>query len=148
MGPFLIAWLTGMTLSITHKQYLYKRVSPSELANSPTKLSPFPPKPGQLLVASGIYVGLAILAESSSLRTTATMAAWGYNIAIALQFAQDVAQDHQKGSVTGTVRNSGFWTPPTASSAVLFPNGTGGSPNAKPTAATSTLSTGSGTQVA
>lgn len=123
MGSFLIAWLVGMTLSITHQEYIYKRVDPSMISTSKTAPSPFPPKPGKLVVASGIYVGLAILAEGPNTRSLATLLAWGYNLTIGLQFAQDVAQDKQKGSVTGTIRNSGFWTPPSAPDNVVFPTG-------------------------
>jgi hypothetical protein len=148
MGGFLIAWLVGMTLNVTHESYIYRRVDPQALAANTTGKGPsaLPPKPGKLLIASGIYVGLAVLAESQQLRSTATLAAWGYNIAIGIQFAQDVAQDKAtagSGSPTGTIKNSGFWQPPSASSDVLFPNGTGGSPHAKPTSAT-----GTGTQAA
>jgi hypothetical protein len=129
MGPFLIAWLVGMALSIAHQEYLVKRVDPSMLSTK-SGLSPFPPKPGRLLIASGIYVGLAVLAEAPSMRLTATLLAWGYNTTIALQFAQDYAQDQKKGSVTGTIRSSGFWSPPLASGDVLFPNGGSKSANA------------------
>lgn len=142
MGSFLIAWLVGMTLSITHQEYVYKRVDPSMVSTSKTAPSPFPPKPGKLVVASGIYVGLAILAEGQNTRSLATVLAWGYNIAIGLQFAQDVAQDKTKGSVTGTIRNSGFWSPPTAPDTVVFPTGKA-SPSAT-SSSTPTSGTGSG----
>lgn len=146
MGPFLIAWLVGMGLSISKESYIYR----TKTVNTPNATnyleSPLPPKPGRLLVASGIYVGLAVVAEAPSMRSTATLAAWGYNVAIALNFAQIYANNKanpnnqaNNPNTTGTR----WWTPPAASGDVLFPNGTGGSPNAKPTAVT-----GTGTQVA
>lgn len=145
MGPFLIAWLVGMGLNITHGTWDYKVLAAEKVKPSQTGPSALPPKPGRMLTASGIYVGLAILAEAPSLRSTATLVAWGYNIAIALRWAQEYSDAKTQGiSASGTA----WWSPPTASDNVLFPNGTGGSPNDKPAAATTSPSTGTGTQVA
>ena len=140
MGPFLVAWLVGMGLNIAHGTWDYKVLSSEKVKASATGPSPLPPKPGRLLTASGIYVGLAVIAEAPSMRSTATVAAWGYNIAIALHWAQEYSDAKTQGlKITGT----STWAPPLASGDVLFPNGTGGSPTAKPTSAT-----GTGTQVA
>ena len=144
MGPFLIAWLVGMGLNISHEAYSYKVLSGTGPNTVITQQSPLPPKPGRMLIASGIYVGLAVLAEAPSMRSTATLAAWGYNIAIGLRWAQEYTTDKAGGIKAG---GTSWWSPPLASSDVVYPNGTGGSPNAKPTSAASST-TGTGTQVA
>lgn len=142
MGPFLIAWLVGMGLNISHDAYNYK-VSSGIGYNDPTK-SPLPPKPGRLLIASGIYVGLAILAEAPNMRSTATLAAWGYNAAIGLRWASEYASNKGSNLKAG---GSAWWSPPTASGDTLFPSGTSGTPTAKPTSTTPPAS-GSGPLVA
>jgi hypothetical protein len=44
-----------------------------------------PPTPGALLLPSGIYLALAVLAEYQPARAFATVSAWGLNLAILLQ---------------------------------------------------------------
>lgn len=144
MGPFLIAWLVGMGLNISHEAYSYKVLSGTGPNVKDVKDSPLPPKPGRMLIASGIYVGLAVIAEAPSLRSTATLAAWGYNVAIGLQWAQEYSSEKKEGVSAG---GTSWWSPPTASGDVLFPNGQGAT-TAKSTSATGTLSAGTGTQVA
>lgn len=125
MGGFLIAWLVGISLSIVNETSTYRSLQGEKLDPASIKLNPLPPKPGRLLVASGVYVGLAILAESPSMRSTATLMAWGYNTALALKFATN----YQAGK-TLNISNTGtfFWNPPIASSDVLFPTGAGQTP--------------------
>lgn len=138
MGPFLVAWLVGMGLNISHGAYqhkVYSGIGPN--VQPPKSASALPPKPGQMLIASGIYIGLAILAESDSLRSTATLAAWGYNVAIGLNFAQEYSSEKAKGITPG---GTVLWNPPLNPNTSLFP--TGSATNAKPTA------TSTGTQVA
>lgn len=135
MGGFLIAWLVGMGLSISHEAYSYKVTSGTGANVTDTLHSPLPPKPGRLLIASGIYVGLAILAEAPSMNGTATLLAWGYNVAIALKWAQEYSNEKNTGIKAG---GTSFWNPPTASGNSLFPTGGGNTP------ATSTSSTTSG----
>lgn len=120
MGGFLIAWLVGLTLSVAHEVYGYK-------VDKASNLNPLPVKPGRVLVASGIYVGLAILAESPSFRSTATLMAWGYNVAIGLKWSSEYsanqAQSKKYPGTLGAASGSSFWNPPVASSDVLFPTG-------------------------
>lgn len=44
-----------------------------------------PPTPGALLLPSGVYLGLAVLAEYAPAATLATILAWGFDAAVALQ---------------------------------------------------------------
>lgn len=44
-----------------------------------------PPTPGALLLPSGVYLGLAIMAQYQPARTTATALAWGFDVAILLK---------------------------------------------------------------
>lgn len=65
MGPFVMAWLVGEGIII------YRSVKNRHV----------PPGPGQLLFASGVFVLLAMLAESKSARPLAVTLAWGFDIA-------------------------------------------------------------------
>jgi hypothetical protein len=124
MSNFLIAWLVGLSLSIAHEIYMYK-------VDEPSNANPLPIKPGRVLIASGIYVGLAILAESQSFQSIAVLMAWGYNAAIALKWAQEYsankAQVKAYPGTAGAASGTAFWNPPSASGDVLFPSGTGSS---------------------
>lgn len=144
MAGFLIAWLVGLTLSIAHEVYGYK-------VDQAANYNPLPIKPGRVLVASGIYVGLAILAESPSMRSTATLLAWGYNIAIGLRWSQEYyanqAQIKAYPGTLGAASGTAFWNPPVATSNSVFPSGT--SPTTKPSGLnTSSSGNSSGSQVA
>jgi hypothetical protein len=134
MSGFLIAWLVGLSLSITHEIYSYK-------VDAPATASPLPIKPGRILIASGIYVGLAILAEAESFRSTATLMAWGYNIAIALRWAQEYsanqAQIKKYPGTLGAASGTAFWNPPVATDNTLFPTGAGKVPTTPTTLNTS-----------
>ena len=70
-----------------------------------------PPPPGVLLLASGLYLGLAIMAEYQPARTVATTFAWAVDLAILLQV---VGKDPHE--VTG-------WPPPFITDpSVIFPS--------------------------
>lgn len=126
MGGFLVAWLVGLSLHIAQGASEWKYVTTTN--NFPlTFASPLPPKPGQILIVSGIYLGLAILAENPSFRSTATLVAWGYNIAIGLAWAQNYAAEKgyaQQSNGTTPGPGTFFWMPPTASGDTVFPTGT------------------------
>lgn len=137
MGGFLVAWLVGITLSIFNETSTYRSLQGEKVPASGIKLNPLPPKPGRLLVASGIYVGLAIVAEAPSARSTATLLAWGYNVTLGLKFATNYqAGKDLKIPQSGTF----FWNPPLASSDIVFPNGGGPAP-----ATSTSTATGPGT---
>jgi hypothetical protein len=65
MGPFIAAWLVGEGIIV------YRSV----------KNQKAPPGPGQLLLSSGVFVMLALLAEVRSARSLAVTLAWGFDIA-------------------------------------------------------------------
>src|SRR5258708_30313929 len=65
MGPFVMAWLVGEGIII------YRSVKEQKA----------PPGPGQLLLSSGVFVLLALLAESKAARPLAITLAWGFDIA-------------------------------------------------------------------
>lgn len=46
-----------------------------------------PPTPGALLLSSGVFAGLALLAQAQQARTLAATLAWGFDLAIVLQLA-------------------------------------------------------------
>lgn len=125
MGGFLIAWLVGLGLSVTHEIYVYRVNQPTTPTNKNySGANPLPIKPGRILLASGIFAGLAILAEVPSMHGFATLSAWGYNIAIGIRWAQEY---HDIGPVSAKAV-SPFWNPPTAPGDVLFPTGGGSAP--------------------
>jgi hypothetical protein len=62
MGAFIAAWLTGEGIII------YRSVKEQKA----------PPGPGQLLLSSGVFVMLALLAEAKSAKPLATTLAWGF----------------------------------------------------------------------
>lgn len=68
MGGFMFAWLLGEGIIV------YRWVKNGA-----------PPTPGALLLPSGLYVGLAIMAEYAPARFAATALAWGFDVAILLQ---------------------------------------------------------------
>src|SRR5262245_10445981 len=98
MGTFIAAWLVGEGIII------YRSV----------KANKAPPGPGQLLFSSGVFVMLALLAESSSARPLATMLAWGFDLAAWMNLFETAPK-------TG---NGAGWPPAKAPDTVIIPTGT------------------------
>jgi hypothetical protein len=95
-----------------------------------------PPAPGALLLPSGVYLALGILAHYQPAQMTATLLAWGFDAAVLLQV---VGKDPKQ--TTG-------WPPPMIDNpAVLLPNGASSAP-ATTTANTSGAAGAAGTQLA
>lgn len=103
MGPFIMAWLVGEGIII------YRSV----------KIQKAPPGPGQLALTSGLFVGLALLAEIGQARTVATMLAWGVDIAAYMKLSQDRA----KGAPERSVTKKPLWPPEKAPDNTVFPTG-------------------------
>ncbi len=96
MGPFILAWMVGEGIII------YRSV----------KTNKCPPGPGQLLVTSGMYVMLAMLAEVNSARYLATALAWGFNAAAFMRLYDPVGG-----------KTSGQWPPDKMPDNMVFPTG-------------------------
>lgn len=71
MGPFITAWLIGEGI------VSYRAIKQTHM----------PPVPGALLATSGIFVLLAVLAESEQARPLATVLAYGFDIAAFMNVA-------------------------------------------------------------
>lgn len=100
MGPFVMAWLVGEGILI------YRQV----------KVNKAPPGPGQLLISSGVFVALGLLAESPSARPLAVALAWGFDIAAFMNlFSVALPKD-----------GGGSWPPPIMPNTMLKPDGTTG----------------------
>jgi hypothetical protein len=99
MGPFVMAWLVGEGLII------YRSV----------KNQKAPPGPGQLLIASGVFVLLGLLAEAPSARTLAILMAWGFDIAAFMNLVP--------GAKTPEVKAPNTWPPDKAPDTVIIPTG-------------------------
>jgi hypothetical protein len=69
MGGFVLAWLFGEGL------IAWRSVSQQKM----------PPSPRQLLLASGLFAGLAVLAEYQPARFTATAFAWAVYVAVLMK---------------------------------------------------------------
>lgn len=70
-----------------------------------------PPNPGQLVYTSGVFVLLALLAQSERARSLATLTAWGFDIAAFLNLYKPVTEPTPKVS----------WPPPELPDTVIFP---------------------------
>jgi hypothetical protein len=64
MGPFMMAWILGEGI------ISYRAVKATHL----------PPVPGALLASSGLFAGLALLAESERARPLAITLAYGFDL--------------------------------------------------------------------
>lgn len=103
MGPFVMAWLVGEGIII------YRSV----------KTQKAPPGPGQLLLSSGVFVILGLLAESQSARSLAVTLAWGFDIAAFMNLWG-----------TGKPKASGStWPPLKLPDTVILPTGKVGTPS-------------------
>lgn len=118
MGGLIAAWLTGEGLII------YRSV----------KVNHAPPGPGQLMVSSGIFVLLGLLAESERARSVAVTLAWGYNVAAFMNL-------FGAGKIYQTNTN---WPPSLAPNTVVIPNGkgSGAASNASPASNATSSTTG------
>lgn len=97
MGPFLAAWLVGEGIII------YRSV----------KTQKAPPGPGQLLLSSGVFVMLGILAEAQQARPLAIALAWGFDIGAFM----NIGNIANAKPIPGTAK----WPPPKASNTVTIP---------------------------
>ena len=80
-----------------------------------------PPGPGQLLIASGVFVLLGLLAESSSARPLAVTLAWGFDIAAFMNVVPSGIPAESKAKNSPTA--AGKWPPPVARNDIVFPDG-------------------------
>lgn len=77
MGPLVAAWLVGEGIIIYRSVRGQRHLGPGgRIINNP-----YPPGPGQLLLSSGVFVLLALLAEAPSARKLAITLAWGFDLA-------------------------------------------------------------------
>lgn len=98
MGPFIVAWLVGEGIIV------YRSV----------KTQSAPPGPGQLLLTSGVFVILGILAEFQSARPLAITLAWGFDLAALLKLFPLPKQGLSPKPI---------WPPEKAPDNVIFPVG-------------------------
>ena len=103
MGPFIAAWLVGEGI-IVYRSVKHQKV---------------PPGPGQLLLSSGVFVMLALLAEAPNARKLAVTLAWGFDIAALLNLW---GTGGPKASTTPAP-----WPPGSAPATVIIP--TSGTPS-------------------
>lgn len=95
MGPFIAAWLVGESIIV------YRSV----------KRLKAPPGPGQLLLSSGVFVMLALLAEAPSARKLAITLAWGFDIAALMNL----------WGTGGPKQSTKGWPPPQIPPTVILP---------------------------
>jgi hypothetical protein len=69
MGPLILAWLIGEGIITWRSAVKDKR----------------PPAPGQLLAATALFAGLAVLAEYQPARSAAVLFAYGVDAAVLMQ---------------------------------------------------------------
>ncbi len=74
MPGLVIAWLIGEGL-VFYRSY---------------KNEGHLPMPGQVLAVSGVYAGLALLAQADQARFLAAALAWGFDIALFLNLAPEI----------------------------------------------------------
>ena len=96
MGPFILAWLTGEGI------ISYRSI----------KKNHAPPGPGELLISSGLFVMLGLLAQSEKTRSIAVTLAWGFDIAAFMNLFN-----------IAVVKGGGNWPPALAPDTVVIPNG-------------------------
>lgn len=99
MGALIMAWIVGEGIVI------YRTA----------KANKAPPGPGQLIYSSGVFVMLALLAESNRARSLAVTLAWGFDIAAFIA----LFQNPPKASTKNT------WPPGLAPNTLLLPDGSG-----------------------
>lgn len=115
MGPFIAAWLVGEGIIVYRSVRGQRHLGPGgRIINNP-----YPPGPGQLLLSSGVFVLLALLAESQQARKLAITLAVGFDIAALMNLWGTGGP--KPGSVTGT------WPPNPAADTTIIP--TSGTPS-------------------
>lgn len=111
MGPFILAWMVGEGIIIYRSTHQLKNTKVfDQFSPEGRPAAVYPPGPGQLLIASGVFVMLALLAEAPKARTLATLLAWGFDIAAFMNI----------GGFTD-VNAQGVWPPQPASPYLIFP---------------------------
>lgn len=100
MGSFVAAWLVGVGI------ISYRSV----------KADHAPPLPGQLIISSGVFVLLGLLAEAEKARFLAQALAWGFDIAAFINLGNLAPK-------TPANVNTVPWPPATADNTVIFPSG-------------------------
>lgn len=105
MAGITLAWLIGLGIIV------YRRVSRDHR----------PPMPGQLLAASGFFALTALLAEYPPVRTTATLLAFGIDIAAYLEVPIVVGQAPSNTPV-GSAGSASKTGPPAVAGAPANPN--------------------------
>ena len=91
MRGIAVAWLVGIGI-LTWREVAHFRQ---------------PPPPGRLAAASGVFAGLALLAEHQPAAAAAALAAWGFDLAVLLQvLPQGIAG--QSGSNPGPQGGGGL----------------------------------------
>jgi hypothetical protein len=94
MGPFIAAWAIGEGI-IGWRAF---------------KTTGLPPVPGALLASSGLFAGLAVIAEFESARTFATVLAFGFDLAALVNLVPPVTSGTgaaSKAAPTGPAANEG-----------------------------------------
>lgn len=91
MGAFVAAWLLGQGIIV------YRSIRQTHL----------PPMPGALLASSGLFAGLALLAESQNARPLAVTLAWGFDAAALLNLFPTVTSGTGKPATTGGTSAAG-----------------------------------------
>lgn len=94
MEAFITAWLVGEGIIV------YRSVKQNRI----------PPGPGQLLLSTGVFAILGLLATSQKFRTMATVLAWGFDVAAFLNLFANPPKP-----------TSANWPPPTLPDTVIFP---------------------------
>lgn len=96
MGPLIVAWLVGEGIIIFRS----------------VKQQKAPPGPGQLLLSSGVFVLLALLAENTKGRSLATTLAFGFDLAAFMNLY---------GTGKPKTAKTSAWPPGKAPDTVIFP---------------------------
>lgn len=100
MGAFVMAWLVAEGLIV------YRSVKETKA----------PPGPGQLLVSSGAFVLLGLLAEAQAARPLAITLAWGFDIAAYFNIVPGATGEPKTLPVK-------LWPPAQAPDTVILPTG-------------------------
>jgi hypothetical protein len=126
MGGFVLAWLAGEGI------ISYRAI----------KQNHAPPGPGQLLISSGVFVLLALLAESENARPIAVTLAWGFDIAAFINLFNITPGAGLLGGAEAVVNKAGPWPPGLAPNTVVIPTGNLTAETATPNAPSTPTPTG------